>query len=197
MHKVINLIGERFGKLTVVSRENNNSHGGAMWLCQCDCGNACVVDSGNLRKGRQKSCGCLRHREAWNRTHNESNCTRLYRIWTGMKTRCYNKNSRAYPSYGGRGILMCDEWRNNYEAFRNWALSNGYAEDLSIDRLDNSGGYSPENCQWATRITQSNNRRSNRLVAVDGVKMTAAQAARELGVDYSAYMKRLYKEVEA
>lgn len=194
MHRVIDLSGMRFGRLTVLSRENNDNHGGTRWLCRCDCGNSCIVDSGNLRHGRQKSCGCLRHREPWNKTHGEFCNSRLYRIWTGMKTRCYDKRCKAYPSYGGRGIFICEDWKDNYESFRDWALLNGYSDDLSIDRIDNDQGYFPENCSWATRENQSNNRRSSRFVVLGGIKMTTARAARELGVDYHTYMKRIYRE---
>ena len=194
MSRVIDLEGFVFGRLTVVSRAENDKFGETKWLCNCSCGKMCVVSSSNLRKGRQKSCGCLRHQSAWNRTHNESNCTRLYRIWTGMKTRCYNKNCKPYQRYGGRGIFICDEWRDDYEAFRDWSMSSGYAENLSIDRIDNNLSYSPENCRWATQMTQCNNRRSNRVVVIDSEKMTAAQASRMAGVDYNAFMKKIYRD---
>jgi len=194
MGNFIDLTGQRFEMLTVLERAPNDNSGGTRWRCLCDCGGATIVTSGNLRHRKQKSCGCLRHKEAWNHTHGESKYSRLYRIWTDMKTRCYNVNCKAYSSYGGRKVLICDEWKNSYESFKDWALANGYSDDLSIDRKDNDLGYAPDNCQWATQTTQGNNRRSNRIIVVGGEKMTAAQAARALGVDYHAYMKRLYRQ---
>jgi hypothetical protein len=186
----IDLTGERFGMLTALECVEKTRNG-TKWLCRCDCGQLCVVLLGNLRGGKQKSCGCLRHREAHNRTHGESRSARLYRIWTGMKTRCDNPSRKAYPQYGGRGISVCSEWANSYEAFRDWALRSGYADDLSIDRIDNNGNYEPANCRWATREQQSNNRRSNRLITANGATKTMAEWARESGIRYTIIYKRL------
>ena len=170
MGKLIDLTGQRFGRLTVIERAGKDYIGQAMWRCRCDCGNVTVVAGGNLRTGNTKSCGCYGHELTIggyrSRTHGGT-CdggkrTRLYRIWRAMKTRCYNLNAQNYKDYGGRGITICPEWLHDFVAFRDWALSHGYRDDLSIDRIDNDKGYSPDNCRWATAKEQRANQRSNK-----------------------------------
>jgi len=164
MNKAIDLTGQRFGKLSVIQRAGSDKKGNALWLCKCDCGNTKALLGWVLRRGKAKSCGCL-HSETISkinsqqkRTHGETH-TRLYNIWRSMRARCYNTSHRFYKHYGGRGIAVCDEWRNSYEAFRDWAFSNGYTPDLTIDRKDNDGNYEPQNCHWATMSDQNRNRR--------------------------------------
>ena len=139
------LTGQRFGMLTVVKRINSpDGCKKVLWLCQCDCGNTTESSTSNLKSGKSESCGCVR-------TKHNGKGTRFYRIWSGMKDRCHNPKSKYWSRYGGRGIKVFAEWRNDFSAFRDWALGNGYQKDLTIDRIDNDKGYSPSNCQWITR----------------------------------------------
>lgn len=117
--------------------------------------------------------------------------TRLYSIRQNMKSRCYNRNHIEYANYGGRGITICEEWKNSFEAFRDWALSHGYADNLSIDRIDNDGNYTPENCRWATKKEQANNRKSNRLITYNGKTQNLKQWADESGIDYKILHDRI------
>ena len=139
-----------------------------MWLCRCTCGNTILVRGGHLRIGKITSCGCQNRDKIlkWARAmnpkpkptkHEEINTT-LYSIWINIKKRCYTKSNSAYKYYGKRGIVMCNQWKDNYLSFKKWAFNHGYKEGLTIDRIDSNGDYEPPNCQW---ITKSENSRKN------------------------------------
>lgn len=158
--KLIDLTGRKFGRLTVLCRVPSVNKR-TKWKCVCECGNEIEVESYNLKTGHTNSCGCWQ-KEATstaNRTHGQRK-TRLYRIWVCMRNRCYQKNYHAFQHYGGRGITVCDEWNNSFETFRDWAMSHGYTDNLTIDRKDNDKGYSPENCKWSTMAEQNQNKRA-------------------------------------
>ena len=202
-NKVIDLTGKRFGRLVVIEKLESDKHKSPKWLCKCDCGELKVVTGPHLRNGATRSCGCLRretvaersveiarqvgHRNKKHGMHR----TRIYNIWQGAKDRCTNHNSKCYPRYGGRGITICDEWRNSFDAFWSWAKDNGYNDDLTLDRKDNDGPYSPDNCRWVTMKEQANNRRGNRLVTYNEQTKTAAQWAAEYGLSRDAFLRRL------
>lgn len=158
---VADLTGQRFGKLCVIRKIGKDKYGISQWECLCDCGNLTAASISNLRNGNTTSCGCYgRQRKSdANSTHRKSG-TRLHRIWKAMHTRCYNKNFFAYKYYGGRGISICDEWLHDFQAFHDWAIANGYADNLTIDRIDVNGNYCPGSCRWATMEEQNQNKRA-------------------------------------
>lgn len=149
--KYKNLTGQKFGRLTVIGKGSKTKSGKITWKCKCDCGNMVCVVTQHLKSGHSLSCGCFnKQRIKEHFTTHGATHTRLYSIWKSMKTRCYNNKSKAYPYYGGKGISVCEEWKNSFQAFQEWALNNGYSDDLTLDRIDSDLGYNPYNCRWAT-----------------------------------------------
>lgn len=194
MSRLIDLTGQRFSRLIVLEHCGFDKRGESIWKCKCDCGNEKNVLSSNLRGGKVKSCGCYatevktKHGKA---RHN--NRSRLYVIWWDIKSRTTKPNNEKYKYYGGRGIEMCNEWKNDFVSFQNWALENGYADNLTIDRIDVNGNYEPSNCRWITRAEQLNNRRNSRIIEYNGRKQTAKQWADEIGINYKTLLHRLDK----
>ncbi len=185
--KIKDISGQKFNMLTAIRIAQRNP---LKWECKCDCGNTAYVLSKNLIHGRQKSCGCLSHKG--NPKHNQC-YTRVYRIYAKIKRRCFVADDVAYPRYGGRGITMCDEWKESFEAFSKWAYANGYKDNLSIDRIDNDGDYCPENCRWADNFCQANNKRNNLKYTYDGKTQTLSQWCREKNMSYKVVWYRLSK----
>lgn len=197
MKKAQNLSGQRFGKLTVLERAGTKSHN-TMWLCQCDCGNTTVTSRGNLLNGKTKSCGCLKHRPAVNRTHGQSK-TRLYFVWRNMLNRCYNDTVNDYPNYGGRGITVCTEWKDDFQAFSEWAFANGYDAnakrgEYTLDRKNTNGNYEPSNCRWVSGYEQANNKRTNLHIEYKGNTFTLKQLSEKSGVPYKTLHRRIYSD---
>lgn len=180
--------GKRYGHLTIIGYENKK------FICRCDCGGECRAKPSYLFNGKMKTCGynCPHHQEQYDRRSKE----RLYSVWHGMIDRCYNPNSTGYKTYGGRGITVCDEWKNDFWAFNRWGIENGYQEGLSIDRIDCDGNYEPSNCRWATTQMQRDNqhdpytftpkpnsfkRRTAKRHEVFGEKLTMQQIVEKYG----------------
>lgn len=205
MAKFQDLTGQRFGRLTVIERAENGRCGGkavTKWLCRCECGTEKIIEGHSLKRGRTKSCGCLNDEKREKnlkpdagKTHGMSG-TRLYKCWRGMLDRCYG-NDAEHDSYKRRGISVCDEWRNGFEAFCEWAMMNGYDDSLTLDRIDNNGNYEPSNCRWATVEQQMNNMSTNHRVTCRGETYTIAEWSKISGINASTIWIRLEKGVDA
>lgn len=181
----IDMTGKKFGKLTAIERAPNGKHNEVMWKCKCDCGKYHVVEGYKLRIGHTTSCGCAK--KGINSTHKMSH-TRIYQEWAHMKQRCFYPNSIGWEKYGGRGITVCDEWQHDFKAFYDWAMANGYSNELTLDRIDNDKGYCPENCRWTTMKEQISNR-SNSLVFYG---KTLQEWSEELGIKYTTLWNRIF-----
>ena len=189
---VPSLVGERFGRWIVLDKAEKGKSGEIQYLCRCDCGNERIIRRTSLTTGNSKSCGCLSRDVAVksNTKHGDTD-KRLYRIWAGIIQRCCNNRNRyEWEKYGGRGICVCDEWKQ-YEAFRDWSLANGYNDNLSIDRIDPNGNYCPENCRWATSYQQANNKRTSKFITFNGKTATVKEFADEYDIAYSCLYARL------
>lgn len=185
------MIGKRFGKLVVLEELPERAKDGQkVYQCICDCGNYKNVRGKDLRSGNTKSCGCL-HKSVIT-THNKTN-NRVYRIYWNMKQRCYNKNKECYKNYGGRGIEVCKEWLDDFMTFYDWAMSHGYDDTLTIDRINVDGNYDPDNCRWVTRKEQQNNRRTNVYLTYNGSSYTISQWSEILNINCRTLCDRYHK----
>ena len=191
------LTGQRFGRLLVIGLDDRDTRK-TYFYCKCDCGNIKSIRSDSLLCGAIRSCGCMKQEQdkvnlTANHKHKMSH-TRLYEIWQGMKARCYNPNNSRYFDYGGRGITVCDEWREDFCEFSRWATESGYDKSLTIDRIDNNGNYSPENCRWADMKTQCRNRRSNINITIGNATKTLAEWCEIFDVPYHVIRGRYERD---
>lgn len=191
MGKFIDLTGQKFGRLTVIER-TESSNKNIKWLCECECGGIVSVFGTDLKSGKTQSCGCIASEILSERNFKHGlSQTRLCRIWRHMKERCFNPKCPAYHNYGGRGIAMSDEWVKSFQAFYDWAMENGYEENLTIDRIDNNGNYEPSNCRWVTRKVQANNMRVNHRLTYNGEDKTIAEWSDVTGIKQHTIIRRL------
>lgn len=188
------LTGQTFGKLKVIERVSINGGHGSTWLCQCECGNTITVRRDGLTTGHTTSCGCYAKSGDAHRQHGMTG-TKLHRTWMSMRARCRNRKFKQYKDYGARGIAVCDEWNgeHGFVAFMEWALDNGYSDELTIDRIDNDKGYSPENCRWVTMAEQALNKRSNHYITFEGKTQTLKEWADEKNMKYGTLSNRFKK----
>lgn len=195
---VNDIVGKKFSRLLVLGfdhkKQNPNPSKGYFYFykCQCECGNITIVRRERLISLETKSCGCygkevLRKLLATKRILSH----RLYDIWQGMKTRCYDINCDRYSNYGGRGITICNEWKTNFDNFYDWATANGYKDDLTIERIDVNGNYEPLNCTWANAKIQANNRTNNHLIVFDNQTHTLSEWAEIVKINRSTLWYRL------
>lgn len=194
----VDLTGEIIGRLLVIEEiKGYKDKSNVYWKCKCDCGNTTYVLSSNLIGGTTKSCGCLKNEMARERfkTHGDSrpgaDLFRLYSIWCGIKQRCNNTHNHAYKYYGGSGISVCKEWEDDYVSFREWSLANGYSDDMTIDRIDCNGDYSPENCRWVDMSVQNNNKDNIRRYEYNGESHTITEWSDITGISFTTLYGRI------
>jgi hypothetical protein len=191
-------INSRFGRL-IILEESASVNKVRTFKCKCDCGNECSRSIKALKKEGISSCGC--YQKEFNNSprlnqrgenHQEVG-GRLYEIWLGMKKRCYNDKSRAFKWYGAKGIIICDEWKNRFLNFKSWAIENGYAENLTIDRIESTKNYEPSNCRWILQEEQNRNKSNNRKVIFEGKEICVSELARKVNKPYTTIISKLNK----
>lgn len=182
-----NISGQKFGRITAIKLAGKRKNGTAIWECICDCGKTCLITGTSLRAGRSHSCGCLRLESV---VKHGMSFSPEYRTWACMKDRCNNPGASGYQSYGGAGVKVCEIWQTSFNQF---LADMGYkpSPKHSIDRIDSSKDYSPENCRWATKSTQANNRKSNINITAFEQTHTVAEWAEITGIHRSIIYQRL------
>lgn len=192
---VEDITGLKFGRLTVLEKVGKqNKHHRSHWICKCDCGKIIEAREDSLRNGHTTSCGCY-NRERVSQTASTHRLTnsRLYSIWENIVDRIENPNCKGYKYYGGRGIAICKEWRNDFKTFYDWSMSNGYQDNLTIDRINVDGNYEPSNCRWVTWEIQNSNKRNNHYEYINGQKYTVTQISKMYNINLRTLCHRLEK----
>lgn len=203
--KYIDMTGKKYGKLTVlyyVFTKNRK----AFFNCKCECGNICTISGTNLRTGKTKSCGCLQKLKANEIIKNVNTSgkrgvyikhgfryKKIYKHWCKMKSRCYNKNSDNFKYYGGRGITVCEEWKNSFTKFKEWAMQNGYKDNLTLDRIDVNGNYEPSNCRWVNFTYQIRNRRNTIKIIYNNEVKPLSEWCEKYNINYKLAYSRYKK----
>lgn len=188
--------GQRFGQLLCLEPGPHSLSGALLWRCRCDCGQEHLASAADLTSGKVKSCGCRQGQRSHGLSRAQGHKTHLYRVWIAMKRRCDSPREKCYPSYGGRGIRICEEWAE-YPAFHEWAISHGYQQGLTIDRINNDGNYEPENCRWVSMGEQVNNRRNNKFLTYQGETKTFGQWQAATGIDRRTIQSRIERGLTA
>lgn len=183
-YRAENLAGKQFGDLLVLKRAENSKNRKAQWFCKCKCGAETIVRSDHLKSGATKSCGCDK-----NIKHGLSK-TRPYIIWRGIIARCYRTDNHDYADYGGRGIKVCDEWKDDFLSFNEWAMNNGYSDKLTIDRIDTNGNYEPSNCRWISSKKQALNRRNTILIEYKGKEISLSDLSTKLNLPKTTVFRK-------
>jgi hypothetical protein len=189
--KANKLDGQTFHKLTVIERSGIARNGKIKWLCRCDCGKEAIVVGTDLITGNTKSCGCYKNQMIRDRSflHGQSR-KRIHNIWSNIDQRCNNSNNKSYRLYGAAGITLCESW-NEFINFLDWSTINGYQETLTIDRKDNSKGYSPDNCRWVSMESQQRNRTNNRYLTINGETKMLCEWSEETGIHHTTILTRI------
>ena len=184
------ITGMRFGRLVVIKYIGNQN-----CVCKCDCGTITTTRTDSVKRGSTRSCGCLRTEMTKERSAKHGDYKeRLYGIWSHAKSRCNNTNNTRYSDYGGRGIKICDEWNEDYARFKDWSLKNGYKENLTLDRIDNNGNYTPQNCRWATAKQQQRNTNRNRIITFNGESHCVPEWSEITGLPIETIRARLKRK---
>ena len=190
------LTGQRFGRLTPISLAPGRGDGQTYWNCRCDCGGETVVAAGWMKGGNTRSCGCLRREKGFQKGVGQQTTHGLtiggmpvwFQRWNAMMTRCYSPKAKNYSRYGGRGIFVCARWHDPAAFLADMGVP---PQGMSIDRIDNDGPYSPENCKWSSTRQQARNKSTSRLLTHDGVTLTMREWAERTGISYSTLHQRL------
>lgn len=192
-HNFKDLTGQKFNRLLVLYKTSKSKSGHYYWLCKCDCGKEKEILGTHLIQGNIKSCGCYNSELASKRAKMKQKIPnkRLSHIWQSMKQRCYDENSISYKNYGKRGITICNEWLNNPTNFYDWAMANGYRENLTIDRIDVNGNYEPNNCRWVIWKKQCENKRNNVIIEYNGEKECVSYFIKKYNLNEFAIYDRL------